>query len=367
MTKKNAYIITNPLIAANRSTEVTLSKFLRVIGPSFGHLSVIGGNLSLEPDQDGVELCSFDITRAGNKLKRAADILMLQLRMSVTVLRRVRKNDTVFFWIGDKMLLPYLAAKAKGAQVNYFIYGNVEKEGSPSVFRWLSAKLIRYMVGHADYACMESTSVLSQWPGLKVRACRVIHLYTEGIGLNPIENREKTIGMVCRLTEGKHVLECIQAMARVHEDHPEWNLEIIGSGRQQQDCEMLISRLNAGAYISLLGWVEHDELAERTRKWSYLLFPTDTEGMPNGLLEMMGRGIPALASPAGGVRDILQDGSNGFTLADTTSDEICNGIYRMLNVSEADYETYCLNAYQSILQRFTLEHAIENAQELLQG
>ena len=123
--QKNAYIISNPLIAANRSGEVTLSKFLRVIMPSFERTVVIGGNLSVEPDLREVELHSFDIARADNKIKRALDILLLQLKMSMKVLRYIRKKDTVFFWIGDKMLIPYLAAKGKGAQINYFIYGKL--------------------------------------------------------------------------------------------------------------------------------------------------------------------------------------------------------------------------------------------------
>ena len=49
-----AYIVTNPMIAANRSSEVTLSKFLRVIQPCYEKLVVIGGNLTVESDLKGV-------------------------------------------------------------------------------------------------------------------------------------------------------------------------------------------------------------------------------------------------------------------------------------------------------------------------
>ena len=47
MNKKEIIVVTNPMIAANRSAEVTLSKFLRVIKPSVESIQVIGGNLSV--------------------------------------------------------------------------------------------------------------------------------------------------------------------------------------------------------------------------------------------------------------------------------------------------------------------------------
>ena len=80
---KNAFVITNPMIAANRSAEVTLSKFLRVIRLSFDKVTVIGGNLRVEPDLEDVELVSLDIVRSGNKAKRALDILGIHPRQKV--------------------------------------------------------------------------------------------------------------------------------------------------------------------------------------------------------------------------------------------------------------------------------------------
>lgn len=364
--EKNAYIITNPMIAQNRSGEVTLSKFLRVIRSSFTHITVIGGNLRIEPDLEDVELISFDITRAGNKLKRAIDIFRLQLKMSRKVTELVRRGEPVFFWVGDKMLLPFFAAKRKRAQINYFIYGNMAKEGSAGRFARLSADLIRYMAGHADYVCMESPSVAGEWPGLAIPKSRTIHLYTANIELASLEHREKTFGMVCRLTEGKHVLESIRAMAMLHRKHPDWNLEIIGSGRQQADCEQLIRDLDAEGYITLLGWVEHDALTERSKKWSYLVFPTDTEGLPNGLIEMMGRGIPALASPVGGIRDVIREGANGSFLEDTTPEAICDGMRRLIGIPPEDHKNLCIDAHRTIAEGFSLSGAVKNAEaELL--
>ena len=79
MNKKEIIVVTNPMIAANRSAEVTLSKFLRVIKPSVESIQVIGGYLSVENDLNDIQLISFPITRHPNKFKRMLSIIGVQL------------------------------------------------------------------------------------------------------------------------------------------------------------------------------------------------------------------------------------------------------------------------------------------------
>lgn len=358
-------VVTNPMIATNKSAEVTISKFLRVIGSAFNSVTVIGGNMSVEQDLKHIELCSFRIKRAESKLRRILDVLLVQLKMTGSVLRRAKKNQPLFFWIADKMILPYWAAKIKGAEVNYFIYGNVAKEGTTSMFTKISSKMIRYMAAHATFVCVESRSVINEWPRVKYKKLRSIHLYINDIEMNPIKNREKIFGMVCRLTAGKHVLECIEAMSIVHTQYPEWKLEIIGSGKQEDACKQLITKLKAEDYIKLLGWIEHDEVINKSEKWKYLLFPTDTEGMPNGLIEMMGRGIPALASPVGGVADIIYDQINGFVLRDTSVKTIAEKMIETIAIEDNQYRDISIKSFQIIRDEFTLDVAKKNAYEVL--
>ena len=359
MERKEIIVVTNPMIAANRSAEVTLSKFLRVMKPSVKSIRVIGGNLSVEKDLDNVELISFPIVRYPSKTKRILAILDIQFKMMKAVIRHGVKNRPIYFWIADKMILPYLAAKVKKMEVNYFIYGNVEKEGARSGFTAFSGKLIRYMASHADYVCVESPSVKNEWNGLEGKQSKVLHLYTDVVSEPEFDGRGNVLGMICRLTPGKHILECIEAMQLVHKKHPEWKLEIIGSGKQQRECEAIIEHLQAEQYIKLQGWVEHSELQNKVKKWKYLLFPTDTEGMPNGLIEMMGCGVPAIASPVGGIADIIQDGVNGLILVNCSVSAITNGIYRAISISETMYREMAEKAYETIAGEFTLEAAQE--------
>ncbi len=367
MSEKNrAHVITNPMIAANRSAEVTLSKFLRVIRPCFDRISVIGGNITLESDLKDIEVHSFRMERAGNKLKRALDIAGLQIKMALQVLRSVKGDERVFFWVGDKMIVPFMAAKLMRAEIYYFVYGNVAKEGRQNRFTHASASLIQFMASHSDHICVESHSVRDEWDGRIAGKTKTIHLYTEDINFNSLEGRTNTIGMVCRLTEAKHVVESIKAFALLHEAFPDWKLEIIGSGKQQEECARAIHALNAAEYVRLLGWIERGRIREITRKWKYLLFPTDTEGLPNGLIEMMGQGIPVIASPVGGIKDVVRNGQNGWFLKGVSVPDIFGGMMEALRAP--DYISVASAAHKRILAGYTLEAAERLAmRELSEG
>lgn len=356
----NCFVITNPMIAANKSAQVTVSKFLRVISPCYCKIVLIGGNLKIEDDLNDIEVRSINITRSPNKIKRVIDIVILQIKMAKCVLKEGDKNSPVYFWVADKMILPYLCAKYKKMDIRYFIYGNVMKEGVRGSFSKISGDLIAYMANHADSVCVESNGVLNEWNNfIKPKKIRNIHLYTnvpERINMK----RKNVIGMLCRLTEGKHVLESIQAFVNFHQVYPEYVLEIIGSGRQEEECRELINFYHAGSYIKMLGWVEHDLVQTLTKEWKFLLFPTDTEGMPNSVIEMMAQGVPVIASPVGGLSDIIVDKQNGFVLNNVHSKEILDKLM-LTDMDEKEYEEMCYAAFNTIKHSYVLEKAQQNA------
>lgn len=353
-----AFVITNPMIAANKSAEVTLSKFLRVISVAYDEVTIIGGNLSVEEDIRHVTLVSKPISRSRNKMKRLLDILLLQIWMVVKVLQCVRSDAHVYFWIGDKMVVPYIAAKMVHAEINYFIYGNVGKEGKVGRFQRISERLIQWMAEHADCVCMESPSVVDEWSQMKCKKVRIIHLYTEIREFAPVHLRKNVIGMLCRLTPGKHVLEAIEAMRMLHEQYPDWILEIVGTGKQEQECIAKIKNLSANAYIKMLGWQDHASLFSIIKNWKYLLFPTDTEGLPNCVIETMSMGIPSIASPAGGLKDLISEGINGYLLSGFGSTEIgCSVIHAISDISEKEYEQVSCAAYKTVKDEYSISGA----------
>ena len=362
---KKIYIITNPMPQLNRSAEVTLSKFLRVIRQANFNYEVIGGNVTLEEDLNNISIVSWDVNKTGNKLRRLLSMIAFELETGHYVAQTIHAGDVVFFWLGDKMIVPFIVAKRNRAKINYYVYGNVSNESRKSIFSKIYSRLIAYMAKRADNVFVESESVLDGWrKQIKNITPQIMHLYVDRIHFSPLENRKCKMGMICRISNEKHVRECIQAFVNFKKANPAWELEIIGSGNDMQNCSDLINDNNAMSYIHMLGWRTHKEIEQICEKWKYFLLVSDDEGLPNGLIEAMGMGLVPITHPVGGIADIVVDGENGFFVKDTSPDSIYDAM--CVASSAKNYAQLSRNAFLTISENFTLEQSRQISARLLE-
>ena len=193
------FIVTNAMTPLNKSGEVTTSKFIRTIRDSYEHVTIVGGNVTLESDIADVRIESYAYQKKGSKLQKAFGMLSLQRQMAAYLRTHVQSGDHVMFWLGDKMILPFLAVTKVTDHVGYFIYGNLATEGNRSLFMTISAKLVVFMANRANRVFVESRNVKDGWNGQIKQDVFQLHLYTDMIGFNALENRGNKIGMLCRM------------------------------------------------------------------------------------------------------------------------------------------------------------------------
>lgn len=105
------------------------------------------------------------------------------------------------------------------------------------------------------------------------------------------------------------------------------------------------------AQIEITGWRSRDELADELRAAHIMLFTSWAEGLPLGILEAQAFGLPIIASNVTGVRDIVDDGANGY-LIDTAQEAIA-ALERLLDSTQRD--TMGQYASQWVLSRFGME------------
>lgn len=359
---KHLIVITNAMSPLNKSGEVTLSKFIRTVQNAYQDITVIGGNITLERDIQGIHVESYTYHKKGNKIKKVFGMLKLQISMCSFLRKRITCDDHIIFWLGDKMILPFMMVQKISRHVGYFIYGNLATEGK-GLFSKLSAKMVTYMANRANCVFVESKSVLAGWNGQIDGVIQELHLYTDIVDFNPITNRKNKVGMLCRMAGVKHVLEAIHAFVEVHDMYSDWELELVGSGVLDNECRELIKKLDAQEYIHFYGWVEKNQVPKITRKWKYGLLPSDHEGLPNSMIELMGIGVPFIATPVGGIPDILMDNINGFILDGATVAAVRKGLERAM--SAQNYVQLSESAFASIKERFSLESARKEAEETL--
>jgi glycosyltransferase involved in cell wall biosynthesis len=95
--------------------------------------------------------------------------------------------------------------------------------------------------------------------------------------------------------------------------HPEWRLEIFGSGRLQPAIEAQIAELGLSGSVRLRGYTER--MPTELARASVLAMTSRNEGFPMLLLEAMSAGVPVVAYDCPtGPRDIVTDGVDGYVV-----------------------------------------------------
>jgi glycosyltransferase involved in cell wall biosynthesis len=80
----------------------------------------------------------------------------------------------------------------------------------------------------------------------------------------------------------------------------------------------------ANARLELLHWMAQDALLEVYDSSGLFLFPSFYEGFGKAFLEAMSRGLCVIASNAGGMRDLIEDGRNGHIIPPGNSESLAD-------------------------------------------
>lgn len=124
--------------------------------------------------------------------------------------------------------------------------------------------------------------------------------------------RKKKIVTVGRLSEEKNQALLIRAFSKIANKYPDYRVEIYGAGPLQTSLNRIIQDLDLEKQVFLMGRKEN--IQRYIQDATIFVLPSNSEGMPNALLEAMALGIPCIATdcPIGGAAFIIRDGKNGI-------------------------------------------------------
>ncbi|MBK7320083.1 glycosyltransferase family 4 protein [Candidatus Villigracilis affinis] len=142
-------------------------------------------------------------------------------------------------------------------------------------------------------------------------------MLAEAIGLRERkEERESAvsfrIGFVGELREKKGLATLLSGYTQVTKEMPV-SLLIVGEIREGEDKKLFdeFRALNPEHRIVVTGHVPHKDLPAYYSLMDVFVHPSLRDGMPNAVLEAMACGKAVIATPVGGVLDVLEDGVNG--------------------------------------------------------
>ncbi len=116
---------------------------------------------------------------------------------------------------------------------------------------------------------------------------------------------------VGRLSVQKNPVFLIEALAKL--PRRDWHLTIVGDGPLLPAVRESIQTHGFAANVTLAGWLAASAVQQKLRSSDILLMPSLSEGLPVAAIEALKYGLAIVASDIPGVRDVLENGVNGYT------------------------------------------------------
>lgn len=141
------------------------------------------------------------------------------------------------------------------------------------------------------------------------------------------DNEIINILFVSRLIQGKGLQYIVPHMERMNQEcKKKIHLTIVGDGPYREELKRITLEAKVSDYISFEGKKKKEELIFYYQEADLFILPSESEGMPNVVLEAMAMGLPIVMTPCGGSKELIQD--NGYVVpiekfVDTVID-LCN-------------------------------------------
>ena len=136
------------------------------------------------------------------------------------------------------------------------------------------------------------------------------------------------IGIVARHVEAKRVDRFLHAVAALWSVHRDLRAVVVGTGPENAALRRLAAGLPCASAITFVG--EEADAVPLLPAFDVLCLTSDTEGMPNVLLEAGAWAIPVVATRVGGVPEVVVDGETGLLSASDDVPAIAACVDRLL-------------------------------------
>ena len=142
--------------------------------------------------------------------------------------------------------------------------------------------------------------------------------------------RKNKIVSTGRLSTEKNQRLLIEAFSLIADKYPEYFLEIYGEGPLHKELQDYINKLNLEKRVILRG--RRDDIQKHIKDAKVFVLSSNSEGMPNALLEAMALGIPSISTdcPIGGPSEIIRNNENGILVPMNDKNNMAKAIEKII-------------------------------------
>ena len=230
----------------------------------------------------------------------------------LTKIWRLTKPDVILSFIGKNNMMAVKTARKLHIPVAVSVRADPELE-YPGAAMMLAAK---HYYKKASLVIMQTDESLGFFGNRIQRKATVLRNPIDPVFLKSRTDgaKEKVILAVGRCDENKNHSMIIDAFMAVSSKLSGYRLVIFGDGECRRDLEDKVEKLGMTDIISLPGAT--NDIAEKMKRSSIFVLASDSEGMPNSLIEAMCMGMTCISTdcPCGGPRMLIKDRVNGILI-----------------------------------------------------
>lgn len=194
----------------------------------------------------------------------------------------------------------------------------------------------------------DNARMVKDYYGLDDTRCSCIN---NGIDLERFSRKDHegfTLINVARQDENKNQAALLRCFARLHREHPEVKLLLLGDGPCHPALKELATELGIDAAVTFTGNVSNTE--DYYAVSDLFVLCSHQEAMPLSVLEAMATPMPIVSTHVGGLADVVQD--NGILVPDGDEDMLYEAILQVYSQSPQDYQKMC-DASGRIVQAYS--------------
>ena len=373
MKKPSVGVITHP---GQGMRTAYFQSFFGMLLPYCESLIIIAGNIP-EIDNKAIRIIKVPFHESGSHSLpgRIVKYLLPQLRIFPKLIKMSRScNIIIFVDLAELytvlIFITKLFLRKKVIIVHCGLVSGMLQVASGK--KWFSlGAIVSYLVrllekvsfSLANGIAIESESIIESH-GLqkyehKTHICRSYYIDTDSFKIEgDITARRNLVGYIGRFGEDKGAINFAEALSKIGKPDNIEFLMLGGSSTELSKVKGILKENNLQHKVTLVGFVPHQKIPDYLNKLKLLVLPSYGEGLPKIVLEAMACGTPVLATPVGGISDVIRDEETGFILEDNSPECIAKNIIRVLEYPKLNQ--IIKKAHDLIEGEYTYEPTIES-------
>lgn len=299
------------------------------------------GRPSFYPFPDSVRMIDLDVNYSDDNgkpfLKKLAGYFRRRQEHKKRLdglLKKERPDVVDCFYPGECSFVPSLkdgSRKVMELHQSKLFHHQYNRSGlmglADKVRAWMDERLVRKF-DRFVVLTQEDMQMWGEMPGI-----RVIPNAANFIAEKYSDCSAKRVIAVGRLDYQKSFDRLIQVWEKVHQQMPDWRLDIFGQGEWQEMLQGMIDERGLQETVKLNRPTKN--IGQEYSESSMIVMSSHYEGFPMVMIEAMACGLPAVSFDFKcGPRDIIKEGENGLVVKDGDIDGLAKAMMTLMRDDE---------------------------------